>query len=155
VYSNQIIKDNVYGKRLFVDQLSDNFRQSVGLSLSVPIFNGGSLKSNYERSKLNISTIQLQKEQDNQKLKQDIYQAYTSALIAYQKFNASQKSIDINELNLSYAQKRFNVGMLGTFDLITTQNNLLRSKLEYVQNQFDYVFKMKVLEFYKGLGLKL
>jgi outer membrane protein len=155
VYSNQIIKDNVYGKRLFVDQLSDNFRQSVGLSISVPIFNGGSLKSNYERSKLNISTIQLQKEQDNQKLKQDIYQAYTSALIAYQKFNASQKSIDINELNLSYAQKRFNVGMLGTFDLITTQNNLLRSKLEYVQNQFDYVFKMKVLEFYKGLGLKL
>ena len=155
VYSNQIIKDNVYGKRLFVDQLSDNFRQSVGLSISVPIFNGGSLKSNYERSKLNINTIQLQKEQDNQKLKQDIYQAYTSALIAYQKFNASQKSVDINELNLSYAQKRFNVGMLGTFDLITTQNNLLRSKLEYVQNQFDYVFKMKVLEFYKGLGLKL
>ena len=155
VYSNQIIKDNVYGKRLFVDQLSDNFRQSIGLSVSVPIFNGGSLKSNYERSKLNISTIQLQKEQDNQKLKQDIYQAYTSALIAYQKFNASQKSVDINELNLSYAQKRFNAGMLGTFDLITTQNNLLRSKLEYVQNQFDYVFKMKVLEFYKGLGLKL
>mgnify|MGYP000975469656 CR=1 FL=1 len=104
---------------------------------------------------MNINTIQLQKEQDDQKLKQDIYQAYTSALIAYQKFNASQKSIDINELNLSYAQKRFNVGMLGTFDLITTQNNLLRSKLEYVQNQFDYVFKMKVLEFYKGLGLKL
>jgi outer membrane protein len=136
-------------------QLSDYFRQSVGISINVPIFNGGSLKSNYLRSKLNTTTIELQKEQDNQKLKQDIYQAYTSALIAYQKFNASQKSIDINELNLSYAQKRFNVGMLGTFDLITTQNNLLRSKLEYVQNQFDYVFKMKVLEFYKGLGLKL
>lgn len=144
-----------YKNTSFPDQISNNFRQSIGLSVSVPIFNGGSLKSNYERSKLNISTIQLQKEQDNQKLKQDIYQAYTSALIAYQKFNASKKSIDINELNLSYAQKRFNVGMLGTFDLITTQNNLLRSKLEYVQNQFDYVFKMKVLEFYKGLGLKL
>jgi outer membrane protein len=27
--------------------------------------------------------------------------------------------------------------------------------LQYVQNQFDYVFKMKVLEFYKGQGLKL
>jgi outer membrane protein len=45
--------------------------------------------------------------------------------------------------------------MLGTFDLITTQNNLLRAKLELAQSQFDYVFKMKVLEFYKGMGLKL
>ncbi len=140
---------------LFFNQLSDNFRQSVGISVSVPIFNGGSLKSNYERSKLNVSTIQLQKERDDQQLKNDIYQAYNSALIAYQKFNTGKKSVDINELNLSYAQKRSAVGMLGTFDLITTQNNLLRAKLEYLQNQFDYVFKMKVLEFYKGMGLKL
>ena len=139
----------------FSGQVTDNLQKSFGLSISVPIFSGGSLKSNYERSKLNINTIQLQKEQDNQKLKQDIYQAYNAALIALEKFNASKKSIDINELNLNFATKRFNVGMLGTFDLITTQNNLLRAKLEYAQNRFDYVFKMKVLEFYKGMGLKL
>ena len=113
------------------------------------------MRSNFERSKLNINTIQLQKEQDNIKLKQDIYQAYTAALIALEKFNAGKKTLAINELNLNYATKRFNVGMLGTFDLITTQNNLLRAKLELAQNQFDYVFKMKVLEFYKGMGLKL
>ena len=139
----------------FTNQLSDNFRQAIGLNLSVPIFNGGSLRSNYERSKLNINTIQLQKEQDNQKLKQDIYQAYTAAIIALEKFNAGKKTLAINELNLNYATKRFNVGMLGTFELITTQNNLLRSKLELAQSQFDYVFKMKVLEFYKGMGLNL
>lgn len=144
-----------FTKTGITNQLSDNFRQAIGLSISVPIFSGGSLKSNYERSKLNINTIQLQKEGDNQKLKQDIYQAYNAALIALEKFNASKKSIDINELNLNFATKRFNVGMLGTFDLITTQNNLLRAKLEYAQNRFDYVFKMKVLEFYKGMGLKL
>ena len=143
-----------YKNTTFTNQLSDNFRQSVGLSINVPIFNGGSLKSNYERSKLNISTIQLQKQQDDQKLKQDIYQAYAAALIAYQKFNSAKKSVDINEVNLGFAQKRFNVGMLGTYDLITTQNNLFRSRFEYVSNQFDYVFKMKVLEFYKGQGLK-
>jgi len=44
--------------------------------------------------------------------------------------------------------------MLTTLELITNQNNLLRAKLEYSLNQFDYVFKMKVLEFYKGMGLK-
>lgn len=136
-------------------QLSDNFRQSVGLSLNVPIFNGGNLRTNYERSKLNINTLQLQKEIDNQKLKQDIYSAYNSALIALEKFNASRKAVNSSQQTYDYANKRFEVGMLNTFDLITTQNNLLRAKLEYSINQFDYVFKMKVLEFYKGLGLKL
>ena len=45
--------------------------------------------------------------------------------------------------------------MLNMFDLIAAQNNLLRAQLEFSINQFDYVFKMKVLEFYKGAGLKL
>jgi outer membrane protein len=45
--------------------------------------------------------------------------------------------------------------MLSTFDLISSQNNLLRARLEFATAQFDYIFKMKVLEYYKGLGLKL
>ena len=145
----------MYKNTGFGKQISDNFRQSVGISINVPIFNGGALKSNYARSKLTVETINLQKEADNQKLKQDIYQAYNSALIAYEKFNASKKAISANEESLNYATKRFAVGMLNTYDLITTQNNLLRSKLQFIQNQFEYVFKMKVLEFYKGMGLKL
>jgi outer membrane protein len=144
-----------YGKTSFSNQLSDNFRQSIGLSLSIPIFNSYNLRTQYLRSKLNISTLQLQKEQDDQKLKQDIYQAYTAAMTALEKFNASKKSVEINEKTFVFAGKRFDVGLLGTFDLITTQNNLLRAKLEYSINHFDYVFKMKVLEFYKGQGLKL
>jgi outer membrane protein len=139
----------------FGSQLVDNFRQNIGLSVSVPIFNGGSLRIGYERSKLNIDNLQLQKLQDDQKLKQDIYQAYNAALIALEKYNASQKSVAASEKSYTFSGKRFNVGMLSTFELITAQNNLLRSKLEYTINRFDYVFKIKVLEFYKGLGLKL
>ena len=144
-----------YEKRAFGGQLSDNFRQSVGLSLSIPIFNSYNLRTQYLRSKLNISTLQLQKEQDDQKLKQDIYQAYTAAMTALQKFSASGKSVESAERTFNYAGKRFDVGLLNTYDLITSQNNLLRAKLEYSINHFDYVFKMKVLEFYKGQGLKL
>jgi outer membrane protein len=136
-------------------QFADNRRQSVGLSLSVPIFNSGSLKANYERSKLNIETLEYQKTQDDLQLKQDIYQAHNAAVIALEKFNASKKSVASSEKTFEFANKRFAVGMLNSFDLITTQNNLLRAKLEYTINQFDYVFKMKVLEFYRGQGLKL
>ncbi len=142
-------------KTTFTNQLSDNFRQSLGFNISVPLFNGGNLRTNYQRSQLNITTLQYQKTQDDQKLKQDIYQAYNAAVVALEKFNASKKTIEINEKTFSFASKRFDVGMLSTFDLISTQNNLLRAKLEYTINRFDYVFKMKVLEFYKGQGLKL
>jgi len=142
-------------KTTFTNQLSDNFRQSLGFNISVPLFNGGNLRTNYQRSQLNTTTLQLQKTQDDQKLKQDIYQAYNAAMVAFEKFNASKKTVAINEITYNYAAKRFDVGMLSTFELITTQNNVLRAKLEYTINHFDYVFKMKVLEFYKGQGLKL
>ncbi len=155
VFPLQPFSNFTYGKRSFPNQLSDNFRQSIGLSISVPIFNAGSLRTNYERSKLNIDNLQLQKQNDDQKLKQDIYQAYNAAVIALEKYTASLKSVSSSEKTFLYSGKRFDVGMLSTFDLITSQNNLLRAKLEYTINRFDYVFKMKVLEFYKGLGLKL
>jgi outer membrane protein len=143
-----------YGKTPFFSQLNENFNQSVGLSISIPIFNGLSARTNYEKSRINIKNQQLQKDGDDQKLKQDIYQAYNAAVVALEKYNAGKKAVEAAERSYYYAQKRYDVGMTATFELITNQNNLLTVKLQNALNQFDYVFKMKVLEFYKGQGLK-
>jgi outer membrane protein len=145
----------LYGKSSLRNQLSDNFRQVAGLSLSVPIFSGNQLRSNYERSRLNLRSVQIQQENDNNQLKQDIYQAYNAAMVSLQKFNASQRTVETTEKTFRFAEKRYAVGMLSTFELITAQNNLFRAKLEYSLNHFDYVFKLKVLEYYKGLGIKM
>ncbi len=142
------------GKRAYFDQLNDNFRQSIGLSLSIPIFNGGTARTNYQRSKLTIKNLDIQKQIDNQKLKQDIYTAYNNAVVALEKFNAGKKSVETAERSYSFAKKRYDIGMSSTIELITNQNNLFTQKLQNALNQFDYVFKMKVLEFYKGQGLK-
>lgn len=136
-------------------QLSNNFGQSIGLNISVPIFNGWSAKANYEKAKLNITSLGYQKDIDNLSLKQNIYQAYTAATVAQEKFNASAKAVDAAQKVYDFSLKRFNVGILSTLELTTNQNNLFTAKLQYVLNQFDYVFKMKVLEFYKGEGLRL
>jgi outer membrane protein len=147
---------NGYSKSAaFSKQIDENFRKAAGLSLNIPIFNGSSLRTAYQRSKVNIQNLQYQKQADNLKLKQDIYQAYNSATVALEKFNAGKKSVAAAERSFSFAQKRYDVGMLTLLELLTNQNNLTRAKLENVLNQFDYVFKMKVLEFYKGQGLKL
>ena len=155
VFPNQPFTSYNYGDAALFDQFNQNFRQSVGIGLSVPIFNGSLVRTNWQRSKLNIRIVELQKEGDNQRIKQDIYQAYNAATVAMERFNASEKIVATSQRSFEFAQKRYEVGMLSTFELITNQNNLFRAKLESVLNRFDYVFKMKVLEFYKGQGLKL
>lgn len=136
-------------------QISQNFRQSFGFNISVPIFNNGIYKIGYERSKLDLRSAQLQKEQSDLKLKQDIYAAYVNAVSAMQRFNASKKVVEAAQKAYDFSVKRYEVGLLNTLDLIISQNNLLTAKLQQLNNQYDYVFRMKLLEFYKGQGLKL
>jgi outer membrane protein len=137
------------------NQLSDNFSNGVGISISVPIFNGNSARINWQKQKLNVKSLTLQQELDNMTLKQDIYTAYTDAMTALQKFNASTKAVETAERAYDFSQKRYNAELLNTIDLIISQNNLFRARIERLSSQYDYVFKMKVLEFYKGQGIKL
>ena len=139
----------------FGQALNRNFGQGAGISLSVPIFNGHQLKGNWERAKLNIKNIQLQKELDNQALKQDIYNAYNNAISALQQNSASVKAVETAQRAYDLARKRYDVNLLSTFELITSQNNLFRAQINLLLSRYNYVFSMKVLEFYKGQGLKL
>ena len=136
-------------------QLSDNFSNGVGIGISVPIFNGNSARISWQKQKLNVKSLALQQDLDNMTLKQDIYTAYTDAMTALQKFNASSKAVDAAEKAYDFSQKRYNAELLNTMDLIISQNNLFRARIEKLSSQYDYVFKMKVLEFYKGQGIKL
>ncbi|MBL7763613.1 MAG: TolC family protein [Chitinophagaceae bacterium] len=148
-------KPSSFGKNTYFRQVSNNFNQSIGLALSIPILNGGTARTNLKRAQLNVKDVELQKELASQTIKQDIYQAHASALAALQKFNSSTKSVATAEKAYDYAKKRYDIGLLNTIDLITNQNNLFRAKINLVSAQYDYVFKMKVLEFYKGQGIKL
>lgn len=139
----------------FSNQLSANFGQGIGIGIQVPILNGRSARSGWERAKLNVRGLSLQKELDQQTLKQDIYRAYTDAVAAIQKFNASKKTVAAAEKAYDFAQKRYNVNLLSTYDLINTQNRLARARINRLAAQFEYVFRVKLLEFYKGQGLKL
>lgn len=146
---------NTFGKASYTNQLNNNFNQNVGLSLSIPIFQNGSARINYERSKLDLSSVQLQKAQADQTLKTNIYTAYSNAVASFEKFTVGIKQVNAAQKTYDFAQKRYEVGLLSTFELLTDQNNLLLAKLQQLTSQYDYVFKMKILEYYKGEGLKL
>jgi outer membrane protein len=139
----------------FGGQLNQNFGQVIGVGLSVPIFNGQQLKGNWQRAKLSLKNVELQKELDNQTLKQDIYTAYNNAVSALQQYNASRKSVETAQRSYDLSRRRYEVNLLSTFELITSQNNLFRAQIDQLLSRYNYVFTMKVLEFYKGQGLKL
>jgi outer membrane protein len=144
-----------YGNINYFNQINQNFRQSIGLSMSVPILNGGVLRSGWQRAKLNVNQYELVQEQNSFTLKQDIYKAYNDAVAAVQKFHATQKAVETSQKTLDFASKRYELGLLSTYDLTTSTNNLQYAKSQMVYAHYDYVFKMKLLEFYKGQGLKL
>jgi outer membrane protein len=139
----------------YFSQLDQYFNQSIGISVRVPILSGGTLRAQVDRSKLNLKSAELQQQQDNLQLKQDIYKAYTDATASLQKFSAGKKSVESAQRAYDFATKRYTIGLLNTIDLITNQSNLFRAKIDLLLAQYDYVFKLKVLEFYRGQGIKL
>ena len=136
-------------------QLDNNFGQNFGLQLSIPIFNANQSKTAYQQSKLNYQSASLQQENAQRKLKQDIYAAYTNAVVAFNKLNANQKAVTSAEKAYSFATKRYELGLLGTIELLNNQNNFLKAKVNYKAAQYEYVFRIKLLEFYKGEALSL
>jgi outer membrane protein len=136
-------------------QIDNHFNQSVGLGLNVPIFNGNTARTNWKKAQLNVKNVELQNASDAQTLKQDIYQAYATAVGSLQKFNASKKQVETAQKAYDFARKRFDIGLLTAIDLITTQNDLFRAKINMTSSQYDYIFRVKLLEFYKGQGIKL
>jgi outer membrane protein len=154
VFAPQFGVTGFKGTPLF-NQLNRNFGQSLGLSINFNLFNAGIARTNWDRSKLNVIQFQLQDEQERLNLKTNIYNAYQDAFSALQKYKASVRSVQASQRAMDISKKRYDIGLLGTLDYITTQNNLFRARIEEVSNHYDYVFKMKVLEFYKGLGLRL
>jgi len=137
------------------DQLSNNFGQQVGLQLNIPIFNGNTARINYKKAQLNVATAKLTKDNDLLNLKQGVYQAYYNAVASLQKFESNKKAVVVAEKSFDLATKRYDIGMLNTIDYLTNQNNLFTARINVLIAQYDYVFRMKVLEYYKGLGIKL
>jgi outer membrane protein len=137
------------------DQVNNNFGQSFGLQMSIPIFNGNQSKIAYQQAKLNLRNVSLQQENTNLKLKQDIYTAYNNAVIAFNKLAANQKALVSAEKTYQFATKRYDLGLLGTIELLNNQNNFLKAKVNFKAAQYEYVFRIKLLEFYKGESLSL
>ncbi|MEA1886601.1 MAG: TolC family protein [Bacteroidota bacterium] len=144
-----------YGEYPFADQINDNINYGIGLSLNIPIFNGWQVNTSISNSKINIRNSQYSLENARKQLYKDIQQAYADAQASLKSYIASQKAVESMQESFRYTEQRFNVGMVTPVEYNTAKAQLLNAESELAQAKYEYIFKTKVLDFYKGLPLKL
>ena len=139
----------------FGTQIKNNRNSGVGLSLNIPILNGWQINKNISNSKLSVESSQFTLEGTKKQLYKNIQQAYTDAVAALKKLNVSIKAVASTEESFRYTEQKFNVGMVTLVDYNAAKTQLLNSQSDMTQAKFEFLFKTKVLDFYKGLPLTL
>ena len=146
---------NVPGIQSFSDQLKNNKNSGIGLSINIPILNGWQVNKSISNSKLNVETSKYNLEGTQKQLYKNIQQAYTDAVAALKKFNVSLKAIASTEESFRYTEQKFNVGMVTPVDYNAAKTLLLKAQSDMTQAKYEFIFKTKVLDFYKGIPLSL
>lgn len=139
----------------FFQQMKDNRNPSVSFSLSIPIFNSLSVKTSVKNAELSFKNSQLNVKSKEQQLFKEIQQANNDALAFYEKYIASLQNVKSLEESFRYVQEKFNIGALNATDFTVAKTNLFKAKSELIQSKYQFVFQLKVLDFYKGAQIVL
>ncbi|MFZ0281925.1 MAG: TolC family protein [Bacteroidales bacterium] len=155
-YSDIAIKpSSPLTKYSFSDQLNDNINYGVGFSLRIPILNGWQVNKNIANSRLDVENSLYVLENEKKQLYKNIQQSYADAVAALKKYTASIKAVTSMEESFRYTEQKFNVGMVTPVDYNAAKTQLLNTQSDMAQAKYEFVFKTKVLDFYKGIPLNL
>ncbi|MEZ5198114.1 MAG: TolC family protein [Bacteroidales bacterium] len=144
-----------YNAKKFGDQLNDNLNESIGLSLSIPIFNGWSSRSQVAQAKIGIASANLDLELQKNNLYKVIQQAYNDAVAAFNKHKAATKKVNATSESFKYAEQKFNVGLINSVEYNDAKKEYNNALAESIQAKFDFVFRTTVIDFYLGKPLTL
>ena len=145
----------IFGAYSFFEQMRDNTSAGVGLGLSIPIFNGWQVNTSVANARLALENSSLDLQNKRLTLYATIQQAYADALAALKKFNASEQALISMEESFKYTEKKFEVGLVNTVDYNMSKNQLTATQSELLQAKYDYIFRIKILNFYKGEPITL
>lgn len=134
----------------FSEQLDNNFNQSFGVQLTIPIFNRLQVSSNIQRAKIQQENAMLNADLARQNLDKSIQQAYADANAALEKYHAQQAALAAAQEAFKYTEEKFNVGSVNVVDYTTSKNQLSLAESNLLQAKYDYIFRLKVLDYYKG-----
>jgi outer membrane protein len=139
----------------FMDQYKNNVNKSIGLYLTIPIFNRWQTKSSIDRARIQKMNAELSVESTKLQIQKSVQQAYADANAGLKKYYASTRAVEAIQESFKYTEQKFNVGIVNTNDYNDSKNKLIKAQSDLLQAKYEYIFKTKVLDFYQGKALKL
>lgn len=137
----------------FKNQLKNNGSESLGLTLSIPIFNRFSVRNQVRQSKLSIESQKLQLLNAKQTLYKEIQQAYYNAYASKDKFKSAEKAVEAARISFEFEETKYTNGRSTFLDYTNARTLLERSRAEEAQAKYEYIFRTKILDFYNGRPL--
>ena len=149
-YSNGYYKyfTDGYPNQSFSDQLSTNGRTSIGLRLSIPIFNAMQTKYQVKMTQLSVKNQELAINTAQKELKKEIDQVFYNALAAEQKYIAAEETYQAAEIAYRYSNESYAAGKATLLELNESKNRLFKSESEMLQAKYEYLYRVKVLNYY-------
>ncbi|SEM72695.1 outer membrane protein [Chryseobacterium taichungense] len=139
----------------FFNQYSDQFGQNVGLSLNIPIFNKGITKLQVEQSKLNESIAKVNMQQQKQAVRENVQKAQFDVDANYEIYLSAVQTEKSTKLALDFADKSYAAGRSTIYDVNIARNNYANAQGTVAQAKYNYLFSLKLLNFYSGIPLSL
>ncbi len=154
--ANQVVVTNVNtpitatSNYAFDDQLRNNLFKSVALTLFIPIFNNFQARNNVQRQKINIENARLNEQINQVNLRKNVELAYVDAENALGKRDATKEQLDASSRAYENAKTLSEVGKMTTADLLVEKSNFTNAQSQYLQAKYDLIFRVKVLDYYRG-----
>ncbi len=136
-------------------QFENNLSQTVNMALNIPVFSNFRNRAGLQRARVQKRLTEVAELETRNQLRQDIETAYTSAYASRQAFRSSEMRVDALREAFRMAQQRFEVGAINATDFQIAQNNLFNAEADLLTAKYEFVFRMKVLDFYLGKPLTL
>lgn len=147
--------DPIYKTQTFQEQLDANINQTIGFYLSIPLFNKYQVQTSISQSKIALEQSKLQLESAKNDLRKTIQQAYADAKAALKQYYATQKALDAFNENFKFINEKYDQGMATSVEYNEAWNNLKKAESDLLRSKYDYIFKIKILDFYLGKPLTL
>lgn len=146
VYSN--LTDPTMNTSGFWEQLRNNGNEYIGLSISIPIFSGNSVRNNVKLSRLNVSRQELLLSEAQKSLKKEIEQAYYGAMAAYSTLNSAQKALEAAQLSFENEKASMESGRSDIYDYANAKAEVEQAQATLARSKYDYILRVKILRFY-------
>ena len=139
----------------FGQQMKNKLNESIGLTLSIPIFSNRENKSAVEKAKLQISEAELEYLNAQKELQKTIEDIYLDATSSQAQYAAAVEQVKASKTSYNLAQEQFNLGMKNTVELLTEKNNFLSAQQEMLQAKYMAILNAQLLRFYQGKEITL